>query len=155
MQMQMLQMQMQCFPLQWNVTDVDLCSKYCVTDKPFPWSGHGFTVIETVAVKITVSVYFAISHMRSHTSQHSTHPTPHTALQNLPLHPFLSLFRVQRDWESGRIPVHHDTHAQLLCIWWRECPYILPVTTGMGPVLPSLLHVLCRTQWKFHTLSAM
>ena len=34
---------------------------------------------------ITVTVYFVMSHMQSHTSSQSTHPTPHMALQTPPL----------------------------------------------------------------------
>ena len=116
---------------------------------------------------LTVNVYFAMSHVIphhtalciSHTSQHSMshtlqhisplmhstphiYPTPHMPLQTLPLHPSLSLFRVQRDWKRGRIPVHRDTHAQPLCIWWRECPCVLPVTKwdgGCPSIPPSCL----------------
>ena len=96
-------------------------------------------------------------HCTSHSSQYSTHPTPHTALQTPPLYPFLSLFRVQRDWESRRIPVHRHTHAQLLCIWWRECPCVLPVTTWDGScpsISPSWL-VWNSLELQFHKLYAI
>ena len=69
-----------------------------------------------------------VPHVIMYTPHNTARPTSHTALQPPPLHPSLSLFRVQRDWKSGRIPVHCDTNAQLhvtdvaqlLCIWWRE-----------------------------------
>ena len=141
-------------------------------------------------------------HLQSHTSQHSTHPTQHMALQPLhPLHPSISLFRVLakrlREQEdicplylsplslssppllSPPLPflpvpsisphpsplllspplsflsvpsISHlpspphvsrisipllsssplPSPSQLLYIWWRECPCVLPVTTWDG-----------------------
>ena len=69
------------------------------------------------------------------------------------------LFGVQSDWENRRIPVHSDTIAQLLCIWWRECPCMLPLTTWDGGC-PSFfpLHmscVCCNSVEQFHTLYAI
>ena len=109
---------------------------------------------------ILCHVPHAIPHLTtlhtSHTSQHSTHPTPNAALQPPPLHPSLSLFRVHRDWESARIPVHHETDAQLLCIWWQEYPSVLPVTTwdgGCPSISPSCL--VWNSVEQFYSLSAM
>ena len=137
------------------LTDVDLCSKYCFTDKSFPW-----VTCTSCAVTSSHAVYFAMSyrHAQSHTSQHSiciyhtSHGTPNPSTA-----PSLSLFRVKRDWESGRIPVHRDTHAQLLCIWWRECPCVLPVTTWDGTcpsISPSCL-VWNSVELHFHKLYAI
>ena len=98
-------------------------------------SGDGFTVTETVAVNnlcLLCHVPHVIPHHTalhiSHTSQRTlhvphlpTHPTPHAPHSTYPtqhsrprpLHPSRSLFRVQRDRESRRIPVHYDTPTPL------------------------------------------
>ena len=96
-------------------------------------SGDGFTVTETVAVNSLFTLPCPTCDPTSHSTPHiphlttllvphlPTHPTPHAPHSTYPtqhsrprpLHPSRSLFSVQRDRESRRIPVHYDTPTPL------------------------------------------
>ena len=95
-----------------------------------------------------VTVHFAMSHLWSHTSQHSTRTTPHMVLQTLHCtlpFAFQSLKRLRK---------REDTSSP-----WHTCPTPLHLVEGMSlhpssdhmgwklSLIPSLLHVLCGTQW--------